>query len=145
MDLFDPQRLPPLPVTLEEAHREIRYLQRKLYIERQQLATNVVEREKDRRAAKGNIRMTPIFADILLNPNDAGLKIQRMVEDTLKPIVRAAMNDGVSLNDLELMLGISVEWVVFKERLDQHVHMKRNKAAQTPEGPSGFELADESS
>jgi hypothetical protein len=53
--MFYPELLPPLSVTLEEAHREIRYLQQKLYFANEQLAIQVVEREKDRRAARGNI------------------------------------------------------------------------------------------
>lgn len=56
MMMFDPSLLPPLPVTLEESHKEIRYLQRQLFLSRQNLAKQIEEREKDRRAARGNIR-----------------------------------------------------------------------------------------
>ncbi len=48
--------LPPLPVTLEEAHREIQYLRGEVYFARERLAKSIVEREKDRRAARGNIK-----------------------------------------------------------------------------------------
>lgn len=54
--MFDPSLLPPLPVTLEKSHEEIRYLQRQLFLSRQNLAKQIEEREKDRRAARGNIR-----------------------------------------------------------------------------------------
>lgn len=53
---FSSELLPPLPVTLDEAHREIRYLQYQLYLTRQNTAKQVEEREKDRRAARGNIK-----------------------------------------------------------------------------------------
>lgn len=88
--------------------------------------------------------MTEIFIDPMLNLNPLGLKLADTTETALKPIVRAALADGISLNDLELALKMSAEWVLFKERLDMHVaNIKRDKAAQTTEGPSGFELADE--
>lgn len=52
--MLDPELLPPLPVTLEEAHREIQYLRGQVYWARERLANQIVEREKDRRAARGN-------------------------------------------------------------------------------------------
>lgn len=54
--MIEPFRLPPLPVTLEESHREITYLRLQVYSARQDLAKQVEEREKDRRAARGNIK-----------------------------------------------------------------------------------------
>lgn len=54
--MFTTEALPPLPVTLEEAHKEIRYLQRELYKARQAFAEQVVERQKDGRALRGNIK-----------------------------------------------------------------------------------------
>jgi hypothetical protein len=52
-----PDRLAPLPNTLEEAIREINYLRLQVYLARFNLANQIVEREKDRRAARGNIRV----------------------------------------------------------------------------------------
>lgn len=46
---------PPLPVTLEESHKEIRYLQQQVYAARQGVVQQIENREVDRRAAKGNI------------------------------------------------------------------------------------------
>lgn len=54
--MFTTEALPPLPVTLEDAHREIRYLQYQLYKARQAFAQQVVERQKDGRALRGNIK-----------------------------------------------------------------------------------------
>jgi hypothetical protein len=54
--MIHPELLPPLPVSLEDAHREIRYLQNQVYFARSQLAKSIEEREKDRRAARGNIQ-----------------------------------------------------------------------------------------
>lgn len=53
--MFDPSILPPLPSNLEDSHREIRYLQYQLYLSREHMAKSIEEREKDRRAARGNI------------------------------------------------------------------------------------------
>lgn len=55
-NFFEPQLLPPLPATLDEAHREIIYLKQQLHRARSDFAGQVVEREKDRRAARGNIK-----------------------------------------------------------------------------------------
>jgi hypothetical protein len=92
MSLFEPERLPPLPVTLEEAHREIRYLQRRLYLERQVLATNIEEREKERRAARGNIR---VLADRIA---EAKVWVKLVVE--AKSLVRARQNAVNALEEL---------------------------------------------
>lgn len=56
MIVLDLSRLPPLPDTIDECHREIIYLKDQLYRARQQFAQQVVERQKDGRAAKGNIK-----------------------------------------------------------------------------------------
>jgi hypothetical protein len=47
---------PPLPDTLEDALREIKRLRKEVFRARQNWAKQVEEREKDRRAAKGNIK-----------------------------------------------------------------------------------------
>lgn len=56
MDPFEAARHPPLPVSLDDAYREITYLRKQLFRARQDFAGQVVEREKDRRAARGNIK-----------------------------------------------------------------------------------------
>lgn len=56
MDPFDAARPQPLPVSLEDAHREIVYLRKQVFRARQDFAKQVVEREKDKRAARGNIK-----------------------------------------------------------------------------------------
>jgi len=57
MSEFDPERLPPLPVTLERAHEEIRYLQKRLFLANQQVAAGVIKREQDKRAAQETIKL----------------------------------------------------------------------------------------
>ena len=56
MIVIDLSALPPLPDTLEKCHEEIIYLKDQLYRARQQFAQQVVERQKDGRALKGNIK-----------------------------------------------------------------------------------------
>ena len=55
--MLDPERLPPLPGTLEECHREILYLKRELFHARNEWAQQVTERQKERRALKGSIKV----------------------------------------------------------------------------------------
>lgn len=54
--VIDLSLLPPLPDTIDECHREIIYLKDQLHRARQQFAQQVVERQKDGRAMKGNIK-----------------------------------------------------------------------------------------
>ena len=46
----------PLPDTLEDALREIKRLRKEVFKARQNWAKQVEEREKDRRAARGNVK-----------------------------------------------------------------------------------------
>ena len=56
MSTLDYMRLPPPPDTLDECHKEILFLKSQLHKARSDFAQQIVEREKDRRAARGNIK-----------------------------------------------------------------------------------------
>lgn len=71
-----PDRLAPLPNTLEEAIREINYLRLQVYLARLNLANQIVEREKDRRAARGNIRALADKLKELQNEKDLRTGLQ---------------------------------------------------------------------
>jgi len=73
---LSPDRLAPLPNTLEEAIREINYLRIQVYLARLNLANQIVEREKDRRAARGNIRVLADQLKELKNEKDLQTGVQ---------------------------------------------------------------------
>lgn len=51
-----PDIFPPKHVDIDRANQEIRYLQEQVFKAREALAACIIEREKDKRAAKGNIK-----------------------------------------------------------------------------------------
>ena len=53
MSNFDPSHLPPPPGDIEGCHKEILYLQRQLFLVREQIAKKIVQRELDFRSLKG--------------------------------------------------------------------------------------------
>jgi len=56
MENLDPEKVPPLPTTLEEAHKEIRYLQRCLFNERLRAMGKLERAENDRKALLGELK-----------------------------------------------------------------------------------------
>lgn len=65
MEKLDPDFLPPLPSTLEDAHKEIRYLQRLLYNERLQWTRRLEKMALNHKSAVGEVKK---LKEMLDNP-----------------------------------------------------------------------------
>lgn len=54
--MIDPIQCPPLPADLSTAHKELRYWQRQVILERERVARMVEKNEMIRRSMSGNVK-----------------------------------------------------------------------------------------